>query len=59
MTTNEYFDTKIASQLIGVSPQTIRNLCERGELSHQKIGNKLRFTHEWIDEYLEKNTFKH
>jgi excisionase family DNA binding protein len=35
-------------KVLGVSSQTIYNLCKAGKLPHFKVGNKLRFKQEDI-----------
>ena len=51
----EVFDQRGAAEYLGVCPDTVTMLCQRGELRHAKIGRSLRIRKEWCIEFLEAN----
>jgi len=48
--------TSEVCDMLGVSPNTIRSMVERGELRALKIGNQLRFRRDDIWTYIKENT---
>ena len=46
------------AEYAGVSRDTIYTACERGELSHARIGGRrsIRLKPQWIDAWLERHT---
>lgn len=54
-----YLSSKEAAEYLGVTDRTVRNLCERRELEHERLGGRnLRFKLEWLDNYLESVRMK-
>jgi excisionase family DNA binding protein len=53
-----WFTVTEAAEYAGVSRDTIHTACERGELSHARIGGRrsIRLKPEWIDAWLERHT---
>jgi len=44
-----------AAELLGVSRRTVYRLARRGDLVPSRVGERLRFRTNEIDEYLERN----
>lgn len=49
----DVFDRDQAARFLGFHPDTITNLCKRGELRHMKVGSALRFRKQWCVDFLE------
>ena len=50
----EIFNQHEAADYLGVCPDMVTKLCQRGDLRHAKIGRALRIRRIWCDEYLER-----
>lgn len=44
---------KEASQLIGCSEYTIKELARQGRIPHHRIGNRIKFTREGLQKWIE------
>jgi len=53
---NEFLTVDELAQRLRVSERTIQRIVRRKEISAIRIGRQWRFRHEWIDEWLAKNT---
>ena len=51
-TRSALLSTTDAAGLLGVSAQTVRELCASGDIGHHKIGRQIRISPESLDEYL-------
>ncbi len=45
-----------AARVAGVSPNTIRSLCDRGELRHTRIGGIRRIDPDVLDQFIAQHT---
>lgn len=53
--TPQWLSTGEAAWLLGVTPNTIRNLVKRGELAGHRFGRVVRLRHCDIDEWLHRS----
>jgi len=58
METKRELDWKVAdvARRMNVTPRTVRNLCDRGELPYTRIGGHYRFDSREIEAYIEAST---
>lgn len=50
------FDRKEAAQRLGISVITIDRELARKKISHFRVGRRVLFTEEHLDQYIQKNT---
>lgn len=55
MTDEQFFSPKAIAGKLNVSEETVRRLIERGELQATRVGNQLRVSESWLQEYIDKN----
>lgn len=49
---------KLLRNKLNLTPRTIIEWAQAGKIPHVKINNRIRFSPEMIDQWLEKNTHK-
>jgi hypothetical protein len=49
---------KLLRNKLTLTPRTIIELAQAGNVPHVKINNRIRFSMEMIDQWIKKNTFK-
>jgi excisionase family DNA binding protein len=55
----QYFNTKEASEYLGVSTSCLNDLCRAGLIPFIQVSPRLRkWTKDMLDEYLNSNTYK-
>ncbi|KEJ93181.1 helix-turn-helix domain-containing protein [Synergistes jonesii] len=58
ITSSDILTVSEAAELLKISPDTVRSMCDRGELPHRKCGNRRRFPGWLLIEWLHDSQIK-
>jgi excisionase family DNA binding protein len=56
MITSQHVTLTAASHILGVSLPTLRRMVDLKQITYQKVGKRIRFTREGLQEFLETST---
>ena len=48
----EFFSPDGIARLLGIAAYTVRELCRRGKIRHNRVGRLIRIKREWAEEYM-------